>query len=215
LRCHVRGLSAVAIAEETGLIVDIGRWVIGEACRQLREWRERGLRLYPVAVNLSVRQFTPGLVGEISDALSACGVDPALIELEITESLFMQHPENIQSILQGLSRLGTSVTIDDFGTAYSSLSYVKRFTVNALKIDRSFVSDIAATSQNVAVVRAMITMCRDLGIRVIAEGVETREQLDILKGLACEEYQGYFFSRPVTAEEIEKKYLRAVPAHEV
>jgi diguanylate cyclase (GGDEF)-like protein/PAS domain S-box-containing protein len=205
----------IEVAEETGLIVDIGRWVIGEACRQLREWRERGLRLYPVAVNLSVRQFTPGLVGEISDALSACGVDPALIELEITESLFMQHPENIQSILRGLSRLGTSVTIDDFGTAYSSLSYVKRFTVNALKIDRSFVSDIAATSQNVAVVRAMITMCRDLGIRVIAEGVETREQLDILKGLACEEYQGYFFSRPVTAEEIEKKYLRAVPAHEV
>lgn len=204
----------IAVAEETGLIVDIGRWVIGEACRQLREWRARGLPLQPVAVNLSVRQFTPALVDEISATLDACGVDPKLIELEITESLFMQNPGEIKSILGALARLGTPVTIDDFGTGYSSLGYIKQFVVNALKIDRSFVSDIATTTQNVAIVRAVVTMCRGLGIRVIAEGVETREQLDILAKLGCEEYQGYFFSRPVTAEEIEKKYLKPVPAHQ-
>jgi len=203
----------ISVAEETGLIVEIGRWVIGEACRQLRDWRTRGVRLRPVAVNLSVGQFTPGLVEEISTALRANGVDPALIELEITETLFMKNPKDIKTIFEGLSRLGTPVTIDDFGTGYSSLSYLTQFAVQGLKIDRSFVSDIATSPQNAAIVRAVIAMCRGR-MRVVAEGVETREQLDILGQLGCEEYQGYLFSRPVTAQEIEKKYLTAVPAHE-
>jgi len=203
----------IEVAEETGLIVEIGRWVIDETCRHLCSWRERGLPLYPVAVNLSVRQFAPGLVEEISGALSACKVDPALLELEITESVFMQDTENARAILEGLSRLGTPVTIDDFGTRYSALSYIMQFDLNALKIDRSFVNDIATVSQNVAIVHAVITMCRGLGVRVIAEGVETQEQLEILGRLGCEEYQGYLFSRPVPAEEIENKYLKGVPAH--
>ncbi len=205
----------ISVAEDTGLIVEIGRWVLDEACRQLREWREHGLSLRPVAVNLSVRQFTPALVGEISMAMNKFGVNPGLLELEITESLFMQNAEEVGDILGGLSRLGANVTIDDFGTGYSSLGYIRHYNVNALKIDRSFLSGITDASQDLAIVRAVITMCRGLGIRVIAEGVETQDQLDILRKLHCDEYQGYLFSPPVAAEEIERRYLKSIPAREV
>jgi diguanylate cyclase (GGDEF)-like protein/PAS domain S-box-containing protein len=205
----------ISVAEDTGLIVEIGRWVLQEVCRQLREWRARGLSLRPVAVNVSVRQFTSALVGEVSAAMNAFGVDPGLIELEITESLFMQNAEEVDTVLKGLSRLGANVTIDDFGTGYSSLGYIRHFTVNALKIDRAFLSDITGASQDEAIVRAVITMCRGLGIRVIAEGVETQKQLDILRRLRCDEYQGYLFSPPLAAAEIERRYLKPVPEHEV
>ena len=198
----------IAVAEDTGLIVEIGRWVLEEVCSQLGEWRKRGLSLRPVAVNLSVRQFTPALVGEISTAMIAHGVGPGQIEVEITESLFMQDAAEVRAILKGLSRLGARVTIDDFGTGYSSLGYIRHFSVDALKIDRTFLSDITLSSQNLAIVRAVITMCRGLGIGVIAEGVERREQLEILSKLHCDEYQGYLFSEPVSREEIEKRYLR-------
>jgi len=160
-------------------------------------------------VNLSVRQFTPALVDEISQAMNKFGVVPGLIELEITESLFMRNAEEVRAILKGLSRLGARVTLDDFGTGYSSLGYIRHFPVSALKIDRTFLSDLTEVSQDAAIVRAVITMCRGLGIRVIAEGVETQEQLDILRKLRCDEYQGYLFSRPVPAEEIEGRYLVA------
>jgi diguanylate cyclase (GGDEF)-like protein/PAS domain S-box-containing protein len=199
----------IAVAEDTGLIVEIGRWVLEEVCTQLRAWRGRGLPLRPVAVNLSVRQFTPALVDEISQAMNKFGVVPGLIELEITESLFMRDAEEVRAILKGLSRLGARVTLDDFGTGYSSLGYIRHFPVSALKIDRTFLSDLTEVSQDAAIVRAVITMCRGLGIRVIAEGVETQEQLDILRKLRCDEYQGYLFSRPVPAEEIEGRYLVA------
>ena len=205
----------ISVAEDTGLIVEIGRWVLDETCRQLREWREHGLALRPVAVNLSARQFTPALVGEISEAMKAFGVDPGLIELEITESLFMQNAEEVGAILRQLSRLGANVTIDDFGTGYSSLGYIRHFTVNALKIDRAFLSDITDTAEDLAIVRAVITMCRGLAMRVIAEGVETTEQLGILRKLHCDEYQGYLFSPPVPAEEIERRYLKPAPAPRV
>jgi len=201
----------IAVAEDTGLIVEIGRWVLDEACRQLREWRERGLAVRPVAVNLSARQFTPALVGEISAAMMAFAVEPGMIELEITESLFMQNADEVGEILRQLSRLGANVTIDDFGTGYSSLGYIRHFTVNALKIDRAFLSDITDTSEDLAIVRAIITMCRGLAMRVIAEGVETQEQLGILRKLHCDEYQGYLFSPPVSAAEAERRYLRPVP----
>jgi diguanylate cyclase (GGDEF)-like protein/PAS domain S-box-containing protein len=201
----------ISVAEDTGLIVEIGRWVLAEVCRQLREWRDHGLSLRPVAVNLSVRQFTPALVDEIADSMSEFGVVPGQIEVEITESLFMRNAEEVRTILKGLSRLGARVTIDDFGTGYSSLGYIRHFSVNALKIDRAFLSDFAASSQNVAIVRAVITMCRGLGIGVIAEGVETQEQLEILRKLHCDEYQGFLFSPPVSGDEIERRYLKAVP----
>jgi diguanylate cyclase (GGDEF)-like protein/PAS domain S-box-containing protein len=205
----------ISVAEDTGLIVEIGRWVLEEACRQLREWRERGLGLRPVAVNVSARQFTPALVGEISQVMRTFGVDPGLIELEITESLFMQNAEEVGEILTQLSRLGANVTIDDFGTGYSSLGYIRHFTVNALKIDRAFLSDITDAAEDLAIVRAVITMCRGLAMRVIAEGVETTEQLGILRKLHCDEYQGYLFSPPVSAEEIERRYLTPAPAPRV
>ena len=205
----------IAVAEDTGLIVEIGRWVLEEVCRQLREWRDRGASPMPVAVNLSVRQFTPALVGEISTAMVAHGVAPGQIEVEITESLFMHNAEEVRAILKGLSRLGARVTIDDFGTGYSSLGYIRHFSVSALKIDRAFLSDISSSSQNLAIVRAVITMCRGLGIGVIAEGVETKEQLEILRNLDCDEYQGYLFSHPVSAEEVSRRYLGALPQRKV
>jgi EAL domain-containing protein (putative c-di-GMP-specific phosphodiesterase class I) len=205
----------IAVAEDTGLIVEIGRWVLEEVCRQLREWRDRGVSPLPVAVNLSVRQFTPALVGEISTAMVAHGVAPGQIEVEITESLFMHNAEEVRGILKGLSRLGARVTIDDFGTGYSSLGYIRHFSVNALKIDRAFLSDISSSSQNLAIVRAVITMCRGLGIGVIAEGVEHKEQLEILRKLHCDEYQGYLFSRPVSAEEVSRRYLGVIPQRKV
>jgi len=204
----------IAVAEDTGLIVDIGRWVLAEVCRQIREWRGRGLALRPVAVNVSVRQFTSGLVSHIAAAMAEFGVAPGQIELEITESLFMRNAEEVRTILKGLSRLGARVTIDDFGTGYSSLGYIRHFNVNALKIDRAFLSDFTAASQNLAIVRAVITMCRGLGIGVIAEGVETPEQLELLRKLHCDEYQGFLFSAPVSPEEIESRYLRPFPRHE-
>ena len=204
----------IAVAEDTGLIVDIGRWVLADVCRQLRDWRVRGLAVRPVAVNLSVRQFTPGLVGDIAAAMAEFGVTPGQIELEITESLFMRNAEEVRTILKGLSRLGARVTIDDFGTGYSSLGYIRQFSVNALKIDRAFLSDFTAQSQNVAIVRAVITMCRGLGIGVIAEGVETDEQLEQLRRLHCDEYQGFLFSPPVGPEEIERRFLKPFPRHE-
>jgi diguanylate cyclase (GGDEF)-like protein/PAS domain S-box-containing protein len=200
----------IAVAEDTGLIVDVGRWVLAEVCRQLRDWQGRGLATRAVALNLSVRQFTPALVGDIAAAMGESGVTPGQIELEITESLFMRNAEEVRSILKGLSRLGARVTIDDFGTGYSSLGYIRHFSVSALKIDRAFLSDFGASSPNVAIVRAIITMCRGLGIGVIAEGVETLEQLEILRKLHCDEYQGFLFSPPVSAGEIERRYLKAV-----
>jgi diguanylate cyclase (GGDEF)-like protein/PAS domain S-box-containing protein len=204
----------IAVAEDTGLIVEIGRWVLAEVCRQVREWRGRGLALRPVAVNVSVRQFTSGLVSDIAAAMSEFGVAPGQIELEITESLFMRNAEEVRTILNGLSRLGARVTIDDFGTGYSSLGYIRHFSVNALKIDRAFLSDFTAASQNLAIVRAVITMCRGLGIGVIAEGVETHEQLELLRKLHCDEYQGFLFSPPVGPDEIESRFLKPFPRHE-
>ena len=204
----------IAVAEDTGLIVEIGRWVLAEVCRQLREWRGRGLALRPVAVNVSVRQFASGLVSDIAAAMAEFGVVPGQIELEITESLFMRNAEEVRTILRGLSRLGARVTIDDFGTGYSSLGYIRHFSVNALKIDRAFLSDFTAASQNLAIVRAVVTMCRGLGIGVIAEGVETQEQLELLRKLHCDEYQGFLFSPPVGPEEIERRFLKPFPQHE-
>jgi len=198
----------ISVAEDTGLIVEIGRWVMEEVCRQIREWRSRGLPPLPVSVNLSVRQFLANLVDETSATMRRYGVDPGMIDLEITESLFMQNPEQVAVILRDLSALGANVTLDDFGTGYSSLGYIRQFNLNALKIDRSFISDIGATSQNVAIVRAVIMMCRGLGIRVVAEGVETKEQLDVLRTLGCDEYQGFLFSPPVAATEIERRHRR-------
>lgn len=199
----------IAVAEDTGLIVDIGRWVLEDVCRQVREWRGRGLPLRPVAVNLSVRQFTSALLREIPAVLQEFAIEPNLIEFEITESLFTQDLGEVGEILKGLSRIGTRVTIDDFGTGYSSFSYIKHFAVDALKIDRSFVTGIAVAPRDIAIVLAIITMAHRLGIRVIAEGVETREQLALLRESQCDEYQGFLFSGPLAPEQLERQFLKA------
>ena len=197
----VSPLRFIGIAEETGLIVPLGRWVMKTVFRQLAVWLEKGSP-FPVAINLSVRQFTDGLVGEVESALREAQVDPQWVELEITENVFLTGVENNMKIVERLSQLGVAVTLDDFGTGYSSFSYLKRFAVNGLKIDQSFVRDVTNT-QDASIVGAIIGMAHNLGMKAVAEGVESRGQLSVLKDLGCDEYQGYLFSRPLRVLEFE------------
>jgi EAL domain-containing protein (putative c-di-GMP-specific phosphodiesterase class I) len=203
----VSPLKFIGIAEETGLIVPLGRWVMNRVFRQLAAWLERG-RPFPVAINLSVRQFTGGLVDEVERALREARVDPHWVELEITENVFLHGVENNVKIVERLSQLGVAVTLDDFGTGYSSFSYLKRFAVSGLKIDQSFVRDVTR-AQDASIVGAIVGMAHNLGMKAVAEGVESREQLKVLRDLGCDEYQGYLFSRPLGAPEFEALLERA------
>ena len=192
----------IPLAEETGLIVPIGRWVLEESCRQSLHWRRNGYPNLKVAVNLSARQVQePGLVDTVAEVLDATGMDPAGLELEVTESLMMSGVEKAEQVLGQLSAMGVSVALDDFGTGYSSLSYLRRFPINALKIDKSFVEDLPHDPDAAAVARTVISMAHSLKMEVIAEGVETKEQLTFLADLGCHQVQGYYFSPPVSAEE--------------
>jgi diguanylate cyclase (GGDEF)-like protein len=202
----------IPVAEDTGLIVELGLWVLRQACLQLRTWHQGAYPGLHMAVNLSVRQFSRTLVADIAGILRDTGIAPSFIELEITESLFMRDPEEIGAILKELASLGMHVTIDDFGTGYSSLNYIKRFAVDCIKIDRSFVKDIAANSQDVAIVTAVIAMARSLGLKVIAEGIETQAQSAVLRRLGCDEYQGFLYSRPRSAADLERN-AAALQAH--
>ncbi|GGI18660.1 hypothetical protein GCM10008066_15190 [Oxalicibacterium faecigallinarum] len=191
----------ISLAEETGLIVPIGNWVIREACRQSKVWQDEGFIGLRTAVNLSARQFAQqNLVQSIQDALTATSLLPASLEIELTESLVMADVEQAIGILRDMKTLGVQLSIDDFGTGYSSLSYLKRFPIDVLKIDRSFVNDITTDPDDAAIVTSIISLAHSLRLSVIAEGVETREQLDYLQQHGCDQIQGYFFSRPVTAE---------------
>ena len=188
----------IPIAEETGLIVPIGEYVLGEALRQNRVWQQEGRPLLPVSVNLSPRQFRQaGLVDTLRRILADTGQPARLLELEITESTLMHDIEETQARLQEISAMGVQLVIDDFGTGYSSLSYLKRFPVHKLKIDQSFVRDLTIDPEDAAIVTAIIGLARSLGLDTLAEGVETREQLDVLRGLGCEKFQGYLFARPL------------------
>ena len=192
----------IPLAEETGLILTIGEWVLRQACAQARAWADAG-RPLRVAVNLSARQFRqPGLDGLIRGVLEETGLDPARLDIELTESIIVHDPAAVTAILAGIEKLGVQISIDDFGTGYSSLSYLKRFPIDVLKVDQSFVRDIATDPDDAAIVRAIITMAHALGIQTIAEGVETREQLAFLRENSCDAMQGYYFSRPVPGEEI-------------
>ncbi len=192
----------IPLAEETGLIVPIGRWVLRTACAQSAAWRSEGLPGIRIAVNLSARQFSDdGLIADIADAMAEAGVAPEGLELEITESMVMQNPERAVSTLSRLRELGISVSIDDFGTGYSSLGYLKRFPIDNVKIDRSFIKDLPHDTDDAAITRAVIAMAQSLRIRVVAEGVETREQLEFLRDHQCDECQGYFVSRPLPPSE--------------
>lgn len=192
----------IPLAEETGLIVPIGRWVLRTACAQSAAWRRDGLPRLRIAVNLSARQFSDDrLLDDIGDAMAAAALPPGGLELEITESMVMHSPERAVTTMNRLRELGITVSIDDFGTGYSSLGYLKRFPIDNVKVDRSFIKDLPQDADDAAITRAVIAMAQSLRIRVIAEGVETREQLDFLREHGCDECQGYYLSRPLPAAE--------------
>jgi len=192
----------IPLAEETGLIVPIGEWVLREACAQARRWQDEGLPPLRVAVNLSARQFAhDGLHAAIVGALEESGLSPNLLELEITESMTMESPEHATAWLQKIKALGITVAIDDFGTGYSSLGYLKRFPIDSVKIDRSFIKDIPGDTDDVAITQAIIAMGHSLRLKVIAEGVESAEQAEFLRRHGCDEAQGFFFGKPLPAGE--------------
>lgn len=193
----------IPLAEESNLIVPIGQWVLGEAFRQLRSWNEAGFRELRLIVNLSARQFQQaGLIATIDGIVSETGADPSRIEMEITEGTAMLQGERTISVLQQIRDRGFTISVDDFGVGYSSLNYLKRFPVDAVKVDRSFVRDLSAESGDSAIVDAVLAIARSLHLRVIAEGVETPEQFHLLKQKGCIEFQGYLFSRPLPAGEM-------------
>ena len=201
----------IPLAEETGLILEMGRHVLEEACRQLAEWSSKGLDAGMLAVNVSVQQFRhPGFVEQVRDALSRFGVAASRIKIEVTESLLMTEQEQATRMLNELRALGLHMSIDDFGTGYSSLSYLRTLPIDELKIDRSFLIDVATSSDSAAIVRAVLALAHSLDMEVVAEGVETRDQLDFLREHGCDAFQGFLFSKAVPAPEFEA--MLAAPA---
>jgi diguanylate cyclase (GGDEF)-like protein/PAS domain S-box-containing protein len=195
----------IPIAEETGLIGPIGQWVIRTACLQNKAWQDRGLPSVRVAVNLSPRQFTDdNLAKSIAAILKETGMNPNCLELEITESMIMYNVDKTMQKLITLGKMGIRIAIDDFGTGHSSLAYLKRFPIDTLKIDRSFISDLPGDAEDKAIAAAIITMGKSLDLTVVAEGVETRDQLDFLRAHGCDEFQGYYAHKPMPAEQFAK-----------
>ena len=213
-------LEFIPLLEDTGLIVPVGEWVLQSACAQVKAWRDAGLPALPVAVNLSARQFQQkDLESSVRRILREVGVDPSLIQFELTESLLMRDPEGAARTLLSLKELGVRLSVDDFGTGYSSLAYLKRFPLNELKIDRVFVRDIATNPDDAAITLAIISLAHSLGLEVVAEGVETEAQLNLLRLHGCDEMQGFYFARPQTATDctatlIEGRRLKEPAANE-
>jgi diguanylate cyclase (GGDEF)-like protein/PAS domain S-box-containing protein len=196
----------ISVAEASGLILPIGEWVLRTACSQAQKWQDKGLVAIPVAVNVSAVQFRQtGFCELIKRVLAETGLPPRFLELELTESLLLSNSDMMFSVLQELREMGLMLAIDDFGTGYSSLSYLKKFRVNKLKIDRSFIRDIATDSDDAAIATAIINMARSLKLKVIAEGVEDEAQMSFLREHHCDEIQGYYFSKPVRAADISVK----------
>ncbi len=196
----------IPLAEETGLIVPIGEWVLRQACLQIKAWQSQGYDVPKLAVNISARQFRQKtLVADITRILVETGVEPRCLVLEITESMLVENIEETIKTLHQLSALGLEISIDDFGTGYSSLSYLKRYPINTLKIDQSFVRDIATDPDDAAIIAAIIAMARSLKMRVLAEGVETQAQLDFLTRQGCGCFQGFYFSKPLPSLEAESR----------
>jgi diguanylate cyclase (GGDEF)-like protein len=203
----VRGLippmEFIPLAEETGLIAQIGEWVLATACARTKLWQEQGFTNLCVAVNLSARQFAdPMLLPKLTRIIRASKLNPANLELEITESMVMSHGENAVAVLEGLKSIGVSIALDDFGTGYSSLAYLKRFPIDTIKVDRSFIRDISGDSDDRKITRAVIAMAHGMRLKVVAEGVETMDQLGFLRNQRCDAVQGYLFHRPLPDAEI-------------
>ena len=207
----------IGLAEETGLIIPIGAWVISTACAQLKQWQRCGYENLRMAVNLSARQFNDDdLVASIASMLRAAEIDASQLQLELTESLVMADVERGIGVLRELRALGVSVAVDDFGTGYSSLAYLKRLPIDTLKIDRSFVSDITLNPDDAVIVASIISLAHSLRLHVVAEGVETQEQLAFLQASGCDELQGYFFCRPVAAADFTRllEQGKSLPAYQ-
>ena len=196
-------LEFIPLAEDTGLIVPIGEWVLRTACLQGRRWRDQGFAPIQIGVNISARQFhDQDLTQTVIRILEETGWSPKYLELELTESSIMQEPEFAADMLTRLKNMGINISIDDFGTGFSSLGSLKRLPIDALKIDQSFVREATTDPDDAALVMAIITLAHNLRLRVVAEGVETEDQLRFLQLLRCDEIQGYFFSKPLPADKL-------------
>ena len=201
----------ISVAEETGMIVAIGRWVLREACRQNAAWQQAGLRPLRVAVNLSARQFrSASLIDEIDAALSETTLSASLLELEITESMVMENPERVIKLLDKFRSRGIHLSLDDFGTGHSSLAYLKRFPIDTLKIDKAFIKDMPENTDDVAIARTIVAMAKSLGLITVAEGVESAEQYELLKTMGCDQVQGFYFSLPLPADDFKAYYSKHV-----
>jgi EAL domain-containing protein (putative c-di-GMP-specific phosphodiesterase class I) len=202
--------SFIPLAEETGLIVPLGEWVLRQACTQAKAWQDSGLSFEQVAINLSVRQFQhPELERIVRSVLAETGLSPDCLELEITESSLLGTGPQTVANLQGIKALGLRLSIDDFGTGYSSLAYLKRLPLDRLKIDYSFIRDIPDDANDAAIATTIIAMAHTLGLQALAEGVENEAQLDFLRREGCDAYQGYLFSAPLSAHEFAARFLMA------
>jgi len=198
-------------AEETGLIKYLDEWVLNRACNQLKSWQKLGYDKIRLSVNLSAWHFKDQHLPDIiNNVLTKTGIDASYLELEITETIAMENLQYTANILRKLIEMGVNISIDDFGTGYSSLNYLKHFPINYLKIDQSFIADISADKNTRSIVKAIIEVAHALNLKVIAEGIETKEQLELLRGLGCDELQGFYISKPLPVEEAEKQYI---PTH--
>lgn len=198
--------SFIPLAEQTGLIVPLDAWVLREACRQAREWLSGAGLNFKVAVNLSAMQFRcPDILDTIVSAVNAAGLEPRNLEIELTESALMIDPEQSASALKLLRSMGVSIAIDDFGTGYSSLSYLRRLPIDKLKIDRSFVRDLPTSPTDESIIRAIVSLAHSVGLQVVAEGVETAEQLERIRALDCDQWQGYYCCAPQPAAELAER----------
>jgi EAL domain-containing protein (putative c-di-GMP-specific phosphodiesterase class I) len=205
-------LQFIPVAEDCALIVPIDAWVLREACAQARAWLDAGLPPITMAVNASAIELRSGaFLEKLFTTLHETGLEPTSLVLEVTESVLMKHAEAATSILRALREKGVKVAIDDFGTGYSSLGYLRKFPLDGLKIDQSFVRQIDTAGEDTAIVSAVIGMAQSLKLRVIAEGVETLEELEFLRAHKCDAAQGYYFSRPVVAQEFERLLKTGIP----
>jgi len=201
----------IHLLEETGLVVSVGEWVIQEACRQCKKWQDAGYGSLYISANLSLKQMNPALVADVRRALEISQLPAQYLNLEITESVLAENKEDILDILRELKKIGVKLSIDDFGTGYSSLSYIKHFPVDCLKIDRAFVHDVTRNREHAAIIRAITAMAGSLDIGLVAEGIETREELDFLLTTGCDAMQGYLFSKPVPAADFSALLARGAP----
>ena len=198
----------ITLAEETGLIIELGRQVLDMACKQAKKWSDSGNPIR-VSVNLSAKQFqSEELIDTVRDTIERYELDPSLIELEVTESMTMENATRSSWMITSLRDLGVSISIDDFGTGHSSLSYLKDFSINQVKIDKSFIDELTHNVKSDQITSAIIAMSKQLKLQVIAEGVETIDQAQFLSEKGCDSIQGYFFSKPVTPDQIEASYLK-------